>query len=98
MRSIAIVLLCFVSFAGFAQRMPDYGLNKVRIILAGKSIVAEIKPVNSNLTAKQTLSYYWYDAGDIHITEGGYSGKLLNGLYTEYYPDKNLKQQGAFAK
>lgn len=45
---------------------------------------------------KQDAFYYWYGNNSIHITEGGFSGKLLHGNYTAYYPNHNLKSQGCF--
>ena len=43
-------------------------------------------------------NYYWYDANQIHMTQGGFSGKLLDGLYAAYYRNKNLEEQGNFKK
>ncbi|WP_443946633.1 toxin-antitoxin system YwqK family antitoxin [Pedobacter sp. AW1-32] len=40
--------------------------------------------------------YYWYSGNQIRSTQGGFSGKLLNGLYNEYFLTKNLKEQGNF--
>ena len=91
-----LIFLCLVCVKVLGQKLPGYGLNKVRITLADKIIVAEIEPVSSNPSIKQNLVYYWYSANIIHTTQGGFSGKLLNGQYNEYYPDKNLKEQGEF--
>jgi hypothetical protein len=91
-------LLCLYTFAALGQKLPDYGLNKVRITDTSRTILAVIAPVSSPPTANTKVSYYWYSADAIHATQGGYSGKLLNGPYIEYYPDKNLKQQGTFKK
>jgi len=49
-----------------------------------------------DINAKEHLFYYWYGANDVKRTKGGYSGKLLHGAYTEYYPNKDLKGQGMF--
>ena len=98
MRYFFLSVLCFISVSAFAQKMPDYGLNKVRIALVDKTVVAEIDPVTSKPGLKPALYYYWYESNQIHSTQGGFSGKLLNGLYTEYYSDKNLKEQGTFKK
>ena len=98
MKHIFLSLLCFVSVMAFAQKMPDHGLYKVRIILPDKTVIAEINPVSSKPTAKTALFYYWYEANVIHSTQGGFSGKPLNGQYIEYYPNKNLKEQGTFKK
>lgn len=91
-------MLCFLWTGALAQRMPEEGPNKVRIILAEKSIVAELNPVSFSPRAKVGLFYYWYAANSIHQTQGGYSGTLLNGLYTEYFANKSLKEQGSFVK
>ena len=40
--------------------------------------------------------YYWYANNTISITQGGYSGRLLNGLYSDFFLDKNLKEEGTF--
>jgi antitoxin component YwqK of YwqJK toxin-antitoxin module len=98
MKYIILIFLCFLCVGVFAQKLPDYGLNKVRITQPDKIIVAEIEPVSSNPSIKQNLVYYWYSANAVHTSQGGFSGKLLNGQYTEYYPDKNLKEQGEFKK
>ncbi|HZX59368.1 MAG TPA: hypothetical protein VFE54_11605 [Mucilaginibacter sp.] len=98
MKHIFLSLLCFISVTAFAQKMPDYGLYKVRVILPDKIVIAEINPIASKITEKPTLFYYWYEANQIHTTQGGFSGKPLNGQYIEYYPDKNLKEEGYFKR
>ncbi len=98
MRIILFLFTFFISASLCAQQMPDYGLNRVRIIQADKIILAEIKPLKSSPDIKSNLFYYWYDANQIHSSQGGFSGKLLNGQYAEFYLNKNLKQQGVFKK
>ena len=98
MRNIIFIFFCFLCYTTYAQKLPDYGLNKVRITEPDKIIVAEIETVSSSPSIKPNLYYYWYSANTIHTSQGGFSGKLLNGPYTEYYTDKNLKEQGNFKK
>jgi hypothetical protein len=93
-----LVLLSLLCSAAYAQKLPDFGSDQVRIILPDKIIVARTEPISSNPSIKPGRFYYWYSAGAIHSTQGGFSGKLLNGQYTEYYPDRNLKEQGNFKK
>ncbi|MBB2144011.1 hypothetical protein GM921_00810 [Pedobacter sp. LMG 31464] len=58
----------------------------------------------SFLTAKEQQSklidnkahYYWYSNNQLHATQGGFSGKLLDGPYTAIYLNGNLKEQGLF--
>jgi hypothetical protein len=93
-----LFFFCILSLGAFSQRLPDYGINRIRLTQSDETIVATIEPVSSNPSIKQNLLYYWYSANTIHHTQGGFSGKLLNGLYTAYYPNKNLKEQGNFKK
>jgi antitoxin component YwqK of YwqJK toxin-antitoxin module len=96
MKRLILILFFLFSIAACAQKLPDYGMNKVRIAETDKTILAEIYPLTANASIKPNLFYYWYGANLIHATEGGYSGRLLNGQYTEYYLNKNLKEQGTF--
>jgi antitoxin component YwqK of YwqJK toxin-antitoxin module len=98
MKKILLSFFLILSAAANAQKLPDVGLTKVRINEADKTIVAEIGGTDIHPSAKPNLSYYWYSANQIHSTQGGFSGTLLNGQYTEYYLNKNLKEQGAFKK
>jgi antitoxin component YwqK of YwqJK toxin-antitoxin module len=99
MRRVLIIFVLLIYSAHiYAQNLPETNLNKVRINEPNQTVVAEINPINSNPSVKTGLFYYWYTAGSIHFTQGGYSGKLLNGTYTEYYLSKNLKQQGTYKK
>lgn len=98
MKFIILLFFCFFSIGAYAQDMPSYLLDKVRIVQLDQTIVAELQPVSVNIAAKPNLQYYWYSANIIHETQGGYSGRLLDGLYTAYYPNKNLKEQGRFKK
>src|SRR5258708_1659280 len=98
MKRILLILLLLTSGSAYAQKLPDIGLNKVRIIESDKTIVAEIYPAGSKPNIKTDLYYFWYSANMIHATQGGFSGSLLNGQYTAYYLNKNLKEQGSFKK
>lgn len=51
---------------------------------------------NNKLKAKESCIYFWFLNNDIHYSNGGYSGKLLHGTYTEYYANNNLKEKGQF--
>jgi len=43
--------------------------------------------------------YYWFDNSEIHHTQGGSGGYLLDGDYSEYfYPGNNLSIKGNFKK
>ncbi len=41
-------------------------------------------------------TYYWYSNNQIKTTQGGFSGKLLDGRFSRFYLNKNLKELGEF--
>lgn len=41
-------------------------------------------------------TYFWYSNNSLSSTQGGYSGKFLHGLYSSFYLNKSLKEQGRF--
>jgi antitoxin component YwqK of YwqJK toxin-antitoxin module len=98
MKKIIFVMLFFFSCAVYGQKMPDSGVNKIRINESDKTVVAGVVRFDGGPRLKPDLFYYWYSANAIHSTQGGFSGLLLNGPYSEYYLNKNLKAQGAFKK
>jgi antitoxin component YwqK of YwqJK toxin-antitoxin module len=98
MKRIIVVLLFFVSATAYGQKQSDYGFDKVRIVQSDKIVEAEIIPVDAAPGVKAGRTYYWYENNSIHISQDGFSGKLLNGLYESFYLDHNLKEQGFFKK
>ncbi len=94
---LALLILIAVNFAAYGQKIPETGIN-VRITQADKTIVAEIKAVNAEFKINPAATYFWYGSNTIHQTQGGFSARLLNGTYNEYYLNKNLKEQGVFNK
>lgn len=98
MKYLLILFTCWFPLKTMAQKLPDFGLHHIRISDTDKNIQAEILPVTNMPAVKPELNYYWYGAGGIHQLQGGFSGQLLNGAYTEYYKNKNVKTQGTFKK
>lgn len=96
MKIFTPILICLISCSAIAQKIPDLGLNKIRITYPDKTVQAEIVPVSSDPAIRSDRYYYWYSANQIKNTQGGFSGRLLNGSYSEFYLTKGLKEQGAF--
>lgn len=90
------ILLFFLSGNVLAQKIPSTGFDKIRIAETDKTIQADLKAVTSEPEMEPELFYYWASGNTIHSTQGGYSGRLLNGSYMEYYLNKNLKEMGSF--
>lgn len=98
MKKLILIFIMLFPFICNAQIVPTDAFQKIRIIQADRTLLAEIKPINSMPKAKPSLWYSWYAANQINTTQGGYSGKLLNGDYKEWYLNKNLKEQGQFER
>lgn len=81
-----------------AQSYSDEFLtHRVTTNFADHTVVAYVKPVD-NVSILNDRTYYWFSGNHINSTQGGYSGKLLNGEYQDFYNNKNLKESGAFSK
>lgn len=98
MRKLLALMMVLISGSTIAQKIPSNGFDKIRIADGDKVIQAELKDVESDPDITNDRFYYWASGNSIHATQGGFSGRLLNGKYSEYYPSKSLKQQGLFKK
>ena len=93
-----ILLVFLLPMFSYAQDLPDFGFDRIRIADQEKIIQAELLPISSEPAKFADRLYYWCSADLIHVTQGSYSGTLLNGSYNEYYLNKSLKEQGQFKK
>lgn len=73
----------------------DFLSHKIIVNHDNYTIVAYVKPTNRIYVESDRL-YYWFSTNSIKSTQGGYSGKLLNGGYQEFFHNKSLKELGAF--
>lgn len=97
-----IILFVVGIFSGVSAYGQAYykniSIDKVTITYPEYTVTADVRPVKQKVIPKKDMEYYWYRANTIIVTQGGYSGKLLNGLYSSFYPNKNLREQGSFKK
>lgn len=56
----------------------------------------QTKPSKEPKFIHSSKKYYWYSNNQIHITQGGFSGRLLNGSYSDFYLSSSLKEKGTF--
>lgn len=52
---------------------------------------------NLKYRAVSEKTYTWYSTNMLHTTMGGYSGKLLYGQFTTFFPNKSLSERGNYA-
>lgn len=97
------LIILFISIAGRSdaqkkQKDFDIAAYNHRISFADHVLVFQLQASDeqpNTIDAKK--KYHWYSNNQIKITQGGYSGKLLHGNYSEFYFNNNLKEQGQFA-
>lgn len=70
--------------------------HKFTIAQNGGLVKIETLPVPSSLKPNEKLDYYWYKNDNVHNSTGGYDGKLLDGNYSAYFSNDNLKERGQF--
>lgn len=71
--------------------------HRVRVGTADGFIYAELNPADKRIITYDSRVYSWYDKGVINSSQGGYSGKLLNGQYMAYYEaSKQVKTAGNY--
>lgn len=94
---MAIVLLINLIYKnGVAQ--SELGViykDKVRIHNDTQTVVVGIRSI-SRTKAVSSKEYAWYKAGQLHYTQGAFSGFLLNGQYEAFHCNKQLKEKGTF--
>jgi antitoxin component YwqK of YwqJK toxin-antitoxin module len=90
----AIMLNCVLANSqSISKKYTTVNINEkdgyIRIMVSNKDY--KIKP-------NETYTYYWYAYNNVMSTKGGYDGKLLQGVYSEFYATNNLKEKGQFKK
>lgn len=99
MRYLIVFILLLNAFNGHAQSyQKDFTQDKATINYPDHVLKVNFQTSKSDKIAKPDRRYFWYSANQIHTTQGGYSGKLLDGLYEDFYLNKNLKERGQFSK
>jgi len=92
--SITLLSLCIPIFMS-AQQYDDILKNrKVHLYQDRYKTIFTVGDYTGS--PKRDKFYHWYGTQQIRVTQGGYSGKVLHGVYTRYYPDNNLAEKGAF--
>jgi hypothetical protein len=93
-----IFSLCF-TLSGLAQRDIPKDDKTYTMEISSRDYTENITVARNNPNKGKPckhLWYYWYLNNAVHFSEGGYSGKLLNGQYTSFYKNMNLRSSGVF--
>jgi antitoxin component YwqK of YwqJK toxin-antitoxin module len=93
------LLISFVFILNFAQAQNEFAGKYSRSIRTDSStIVCSVNFEEEKVKKNTEDIYYWIKNGQVHFSQGDYFGNLLNGQFTESYPNGNLWAQGRFVK
>ena len=91
-----LIVLVVCCNAATAQSYVDKMLShQITVHYPDHTVVATVKPTGT-VQMHSEATYHWFTGTQINSTQGGYSGKLLNGTYHDFYLHKNLKEAGVF--
>ncbi len=97
MRNFIIIIIYFILYTPICYGQENLDVNIERIIINKTDYNMQFYVCkNCSTNVDINLYYYWLKANEVLKTKGGYEGKLLHGLYSDYYLSKNLKSKGSF--
>lgn len=91
------LVLSYVS----AQESGNVAGMGLRVTVHTDTTVTETQVMSGRkkIRIAESVLYHWYSSNHIHMTRGGFGGKLLHGKYARFqYPGKGLLEQGEFWK
>ncbi|MXV50404.1 hypothetical protein GS399_05415 [Pedobacter sp. HMF7647] len=95
-RAVYCVLLAVFCGDALAQDLKNLVPHRVTVNYPEHVVTAEVNPVEHRVKTELDRFYFWYAGNSIQQTQGGFSGKLLNGKYVDIYLTKNLRESGFF--
>lgn len=101
MSRLLYLLILLVSGNAYGQsyyKVFQRSTWKATVNYSSYKAVVPLKPVKGGVDPESDKFYYWFAGNKVNATQGSFSGKLLNGDYTEFYPAGNLKEQGEFKR
>ncbi len=94
-----LIFIAFLISPLFVAGQKKFNLhipNRVIVNFLDHVVYAEITEGKPLIRVSDEYFYYWYSANDIKRTRGGFEGKLLHGLFSDFYMNKNLREKGMF--
>lgn len=93
--ALSIWLCCLMPVLLQAQQYEDILKNRKVHLYEGQDKV-EFRVIDFTRSPKPDKLYHWYGTQQVRTTMGGYSGRVLHGTYTRYYPSNDLAESGSF--
>lgn len=98
---LTIIPLMLLAHLANAQRLKSYFDSDSyahTIILDEYKITLYVMPFDeAPKNIKHDRRYAWFSGNRINYTQGGYSGRLLHGAYSEHFDGNGLKCNGKYS-
>ena len=95
----ATLFLLFIASTCFGQKIKDLQvLNRFSVSEDGLFTEGYLAPIGQYIHTDNGKTYAWFAGGRLHQTQGNYKDRLLNGIYTESYTNKQLARKGTYKK
>lgn len=91
-RALFVLLAGLVHAAVLAQDLARFRTGTPEGYVEGRTTERAAASVDPAKT------YHWIKGQDLHVTQGGYSGRLLHGECTTFHPGGQLREQGRYDK
>lgn len=101
LKTVFCFFVCFFIIKAncYAQKTTDIGTAYHRIIYELNDTLYQFYVSNpdKNVRLIDDEVYFWYRPDTVLQTVGGFQGRLLNGPFTKYYPNKNIALKQTYA-
>ena len=94
-----VFLMLMLATPATAQRFKvDYETDTRKATIVSPDHVLEVTVLEKEKKVRinPERMYTWYKGNQVITTRGAIHGKVLHGLYTDLYTNKNLKEQGKY--
>ena len=96
--SITLLLVIFSLQYSWGQKVKPISHRLITIHKVDSSIKATVLLEHKKVKPKNLIHYHWYYNNAIHVNQGGYEGKLLDGVYQVISKEGKLIVKGNFQK
>jgi hypothetical protein len=96
-KSFIIFLILAISLNTYAQKIKNLPvLNHFSLNTDTSFVEGYLAPQKKEINADDQKMYTWFAGGKINHTQGDYKDRLLDGVYTSSYSNKQLKEKGEY--
>ena len=97
-----ILWIAFFVFNGMTvnaqKEKEDYITREITLNYPDSIIKMTILTNKVTVKTDPSIYYYWFESNDLNKNQGGYSGRLLHGIFQVYDINNHLLTQGNFKK